>query len=540
MISLTRQAITFLLLLFTSALCAHSQTDLEAKSSTASISGKVTINEKGAAGITVGLRLEETSRPVRYRAVTNEEGKYKIINVPPGHYQVVAVAPALVAADTVGRGRTIIVGKDETVENVDIPLVRGGVITGRVTDSEGRPVIEEEVSLHLVEVPKGIYQLPMRVSTDDRGVYRIYGLPPGKYRVSAGVGDFLPRGRSGGFYKLTFHPAAVDVSQASIIDVTEGSEATNVDITFGRVPVKYSAHGRILDGKTGQPLPDVPYGVKQFLNDGGSYSASGARSNTAGEFKFENLSPGKYAVFIVPSPDSDRRADWVNFEVIDRDITGLIVRTSTGASVSGVVVLEGTDDKALHAKLRDVRLHVDVGGTDSSGVADNSSSIGQGGSFRVGALAAGPLRFSLSNHGRFQIVRVERDGIVYPSGIRIKDGDQIAGVRVILNYGSGTIRGAVKLEGGTQPPNSAVYVSFRKLGEDPQSFTSIPQAARVDGRGQFFVEGLIPGTYEMTGDVYILGTRKAFRSTKQQVVVGDGVVTTVTLTVNMESTPDRP
>ena len=537
---LSRNKAQIIVFIFCCALSAHSQTDLGAKSSTASISGKVTIKEKGAAGITVGLRLEETSRAVRYKAVTDEEGKYKIINVPPGHYQVVAVAPALVAADTVGRGRTIIIGKDETVENVDIPLLRGGVITGKVTDSEGRPVIEEEVSLHPVEVPRGIYQLPMGVSTDDRGVYRIYGLPPGKYRVSAGTGDFLPRGR-GGFYKLTFHPTAVDVSQASIIDVTEGSEATNVDITFGRIPVKYSAHGRILDGKTGQPLPNVRYGVKQFLNEqGGSYTTSGAQSNTAGEFKLENLSPGKYAVFILPSLDSDRRADWVHFEVIDRDITGLIVRTSTGASVSGVVVLEGTDDKALHAKLRELRLHVDVGGADSSGVGENPSNIGQDGSFRVGALAAGTLRFSLSNHGRFQIVRVERDGIVYPSGIRIKDGDQIAGVRVVLNYGSGTIRGAVKLEGGTQPPNSVLSVSFRKLGEDPQSFTSIPRATRVDARGQFFVEGLIPGTYEMTGAVYILGTRRAFRSSKQQVVVGDGVVTTVTLTVNMQSTPDRP
>ena len=555
MVSSARQAITCFLLILSSALLAHSQTNLASKTSMASISGRVTIKNKGAAGIVVGLRSIRSSsyQSSRYKAVTDDQGNYKITNVPPGHYMVIAVAPVFIAEDPL-RGKTILISKDETVENIDISLVRGGVITGRVSDSEGRPAIEEEVSLHPVEVNKGFYGVPMSVRTDDRGVYRIYGLAPGKFRVAAGMRDTFGGGRQRGLFKLTYHPAAADVNQASIIDVSEGSEATNVDITLGRALGKYSAQGRLLDGKTGQPVPNIRYGLRYFMGEyGGGAMTTGAVSNSEGEFRFENLSPGKYGVFFEPSPETEWRADSVRFEVIDQDVTGLIVKTATGASISGVVVLEGTDDKAVHANLRKVHLFASVYEDNVGGGDGQSSRIDPDGSFRVRALKAGVVAFSLSNQGSFQIVRVERDGIAYPRGIRIKDGEQMSGVRVILNYGSGTVRGVFKLEGGPLPQNGVMHVSLRRLGEYQDSLNPIllysgadgvSASSQVDARGQFFMEGLIPGTYEMTAAIYVIGSRGPiggpFRSTKQQVVVSDGGVTNVTVTVKLDSTPDRP
>jgi len=546
MVSSARQAVTCFLLIFFSALHAQSQTTLPAKTSTASISGKVTIKGKAAAGIVVGVRLIQSSsyQLSRNKAVTDDQGNYKIINIPPGHYEVVAVAPVYISEGE-GRAKRILINKDETVENVNIALVRGGVITGRVTDSEGRPVIEEEVSLQPGEMNISYYFMQMSARTDDRGVYRIYGLPPGKYRVSAGLRELLSGGRPKGLYKMTYHPAVTDINQASIIEVTEGSEATNIDITLGRALGTYSVQGRIVDGKTGQPLPNVRYGLKYFLGEyGGGSMSTGAVSNSEGEFRFDNLSPGKYAVFFEPPQESDWRADSVRFEVIDQDITALIVKTSTGASVSGVVVLEGTEDKAAYANLRRLYLFVGAHEDNLSGGDSQASQIQPDGSFRVHALKGGLLRFSISSEGRFQIVRVERDGVVHPKGMRIKDGEQVSGVRVILNYGSGTVRGVFKLEGGTLPPHAVMHVSLRRLAEDQDSLA--PSASsQVDARGQFFMEGLIPGTYEMTAAVYVIAPggpvpRGPFRSTKQQVVVTDGGVTNVTITVNLESTPDRP
>jgi Carboxypeptidase regulatory-like domain len=544
MVSSSRQAVTCFLLILSSTLYAHSQTTTPpAKTSTASISGKVTIKGKAAAGIVVGVRLLESHNPQasRHRAVTDDQGNYKIQNIPPGQYQVVAVAPVYIS-DDYGRGRTILLNKDETIENVDISLVRGGVITGKVTDSEGRPVIEEGISLHSVAMSKGVYFGHMNVRTDDRGIYRIYGLPPGKYRVGAGVNDGFTRSQRA-LYKLTFHPDTADMNQATVIEVTEGSETKNVDITLGRAIAKYSAQGRIVDGRTGQPVPNVRYGVSYFMGEHGRGSmTTGAVSNTEGEFKLDDLSPGKYAVYFEVSPQDDFRAEPVRFEVIDQDITGLIARTSKGATVSGVVVLEGTHDKSVLDKLRNIHVFAGVVEEQMPAGDAQSSAIEQDGGFRVRALKGGLLAFSISGQGRFQISRIERDGIVYPKGIRINDGEQVSGVRIILNYGSGTVRGIFKLEGGTLPQNAVMGVTLRRLGEEQDSLNSIAGSAQVDARGQFFMEGLIPGTYEMTAAVYIVSARSAtpIRSTKQQVVVTDGGVTNVMVTLNLDSPPDRP
>ena len=544
MVSSARQAIACLLLIFCSALYAHSQTGPGAKVPTGSISGKVTIKGKGAAGIVVGLRRVNSSsqQERRYKGVTDDQGNYRINNVLPGHYLVLPVAPVFIPE---GRdiSKTIFINKDETVENVDIALVRGGVITGRVTDSDGRPAVEETVSIEPVQESNRGYHMPMSGNTDDRGIYRIYGLEPGSYRVSVGsAGGFSRVGRMGrGLYKLTYHPSATDVSQATIIEVTEGSEATSVDIVVGRVPQqKFSARGRIVDGKTGKPIPNVHYGLQYFFSESSSGSTTtGVVSNSEGEFKFDNLSPGKFAVFVQPSPDQEWQADSVPFEVVDQDISGLLVKTSRGATVSGVVVLEGTDDKAVHANLKQVQLHAYVMEGNSSPSA-HWSTIKPDGSFYIRALKSGTLNFSLSNHGHFQLVRVERDGILYPNGIPIKEAEQATGVRFVLNYGSGAIRGVVKVESGTLPENAVITVSLRKLGGD-ESLSPGSSAAPVDVRGQFFVEGLIPGTYEVNAVIYIREPQNAFRpvggGTKQQVVVTDGA-TNVTLTVSLKQ--DRP
>jgi protocatechuate 3,4-dioxygenase beta subunit len=542
MISSARQAVACMLVTFGCVFGSHAQT-ASSKGPGATISGRVTIKDKGARGVVVGLRLAEGDRePSRYRAVTDDEGNYKISNVPPGQYVVTTATPVFVRPDPFNRGKTLLIGKDETIENVDIALVRGGVITGKVTDGDGRPVVEEDVSLYPLHMtPRSV--MPLGGHTDDRGIYRIFGVPPGDYKVAAGTRDeagisFAMRRAN---YKLTFHPAAADISQGSIIEVGEGSEATDVDITLARPLMKYSASGRIVDGVTGKPMPNVRYGVSYVIdeNSGGS-TTSGAVTDSQGEFKLENLTPGKYGVFVDPLPGTEWRADAVPFTIVDQDINGLILKTSKGASVSGVVVLEGTDDKTLLASFRKVRIHANIFEDESHGSSALSSPIDEAGNFRIGTLKAGTVAFSLSNYGRFQIVRVERNGVAYPKGLEIKEGEQMSGVRVVLNYGSGTLRGVLNIEGGKLPDNGSAFASLRRVGEDIYLLNSWSSAVRVDARGNFFADGLVPGTYELNTGVFVPGSPGPLRHIKQQVVIADGGVTNVTVTVNLKSTSDRP
>ena len=159
-----------------------------------------------------------------------------------------------------------------------------------------------------------------------------------------------------------------------------------------------------------------------------------AESNKDGEFKVENLAPGKYAVYSEPPADSDWHSEAVQLEVTDRDIEGLVIKTSRGASASGVVILEGTDDVRVRASLVGDRIvgHILDG---YFGRPDPSAIINPDGSFRMTGLAAGRLMLHLQQQRRFKLIRLERDGIVYPRGVEIKEREQVTGLRDVVGLG---------------------------------------------------------------------------------------------------------
>src|SRR6478672_7457032 len=114
-----------------------------------SISGRITIKEKPAAGVMVGLRRSDglSSFEQLARATTDQDGVYRLTNVAAGSYYVIPSTPAYVWRDTNYNPQTVVVGEDENVENINYALVRGGVITGKVTDADGRPVIQMQVDI---------------------------------------------------------------------------------------------------------------------------------------------------------------------------------------------------------------------------------------------------------------------------------------------------------------------------------------------------------------------------------------------------------
>jgi protocatechuate 3,4-dioxygenase beta subunit len=545
MVSSGRHAIFCILLVLSTVIFTQAQNAPD-KTSGATITGKVTIKGKGAPGVAVVLvqNVEGSQRVTRHKAFTDDTGTYRLTNVPPGNYSAIAAAPAFVAAggsqSPFGKSVTLLINKDETVENIDFELLRGGVITGRVTDSDGHPLIEETVSLSSVDSNGGYVSRERGTRTDDRGVYRIFGIPPGNYKVAAGTNEITPRWERSAF-RQTFHPDATDASQATIINVTEGSETTNVDITIKGVGRTYSVRGRIIDGDTGRPVANVPYGISVYVNPNTRSGLSdGSVSNSDGEFKWENLRPGKYAVFVNTPSDSDWYAEEAPFEVTDRDVTGLVVKTVKSTVVSGVISLEGTDDKSVLAKLSGVQVSGRIINENRTTTIGGTLSDGR---FRFNNLPAGVVTFEVDTKG-FELVRVELNGVVQPAGIPIREREQISGLRLVVHYYNASIRGVLKVDDNASlPANAKFYVSLKKIGEPVRQFdqSSSDRSAAVDARGQFVAEGLSPGTYEVTGWAHAANEpRGKVLSGKQQVTVTDGAVVNITLTLQSFSLPNRP
>ncbi len=386
---------------------------------------------------------------------------------------------------------------------------------------------------------------PGRVQTDDRGIYRIFGISPGKYKVALGQSE---DGTFGGGprrsrYKQTFSPGVMDSSKALVIEVTEGSEATNIDITASRSFTTFNVSGRIINGETLLPIPNIRLGLLKIVTNGTEFMNWGPTSNSRGEFKLENVTPGKYELLFPPQPNSGMRAEAVPFEVIDVDVTGLLVKTAEGANLSGQVVFEGGNDRSTLGMLSQVWLHTHVSDPENRNSNNwvNPVTISNDGSFRVRGLSSGFANFSLATaNGHpvtgLMLVRIEREGIPQPAGVEIKDGEQITGVRLVVRSGSGTIRGLVKIENGELPANARFFVRITSP-EDPTREPRNSPHPEVDSRGHFLIEGLPAGTYQIHASLYIPGSQVKPASVTQQVNVVDGSVTEVTLTLSLEPDP---
>jgi hypothetical protein len=416
-------------------------------------------------------------------------------------------------------------------------------------------VIEERVTLTLLDergqpsrAPASRARNFFMFSTDDRGIYRIYGLPGGRYKVSAGDNGGGATLRSG-YYQRTYHPDVTDVAKAVIVELGEGAEAKNIDITLGLRSRTFTVSGRIVDADTGQPLAGITYAfgaLQQSQNQTmmAGYASPSTPTNANGEFRLEGVAPGKYAVMTLrntfaPSPDQPKfYSDPVPFEVTDSDVSDLEVKAQRGPSISGVVIADGITNKAVLAGLS--RLIVTgFASPNPTGIqtfANNTTSpIAGDGTFQLEGLRPGKVTLSvvgtLAESKGYTVSRVVADRELPNRQLDLAPGQNVSGVRIYLQYGSGVLKGEVKITGGTLPPDAIFTVYVQKENQTRVASSS------VDARGRFIVTGIPAGTYEAVLQVFSFSPDTlppGFPRTQRQTVsVNDDSESQITFTLDL-------
>jgi hypothetical protein len=505
--------LAILLFIAPNALLAHAQIN-EDKPATASVTGRVTFDNQPLSGVTVALEAPmnlgsgalNTQRPP-VTAKTDSNGFYRLTGIAAGYYLVWprAMAYVMPSEGVSGRaGKTVNLSDGEQVEAVDFALAPGGVITGKITDHLGGPVIAQRVSLRRYTADNRTAPVLSPTSgqsmfeTDDRGIYRLFGLQAGLYILSVGAEGVS---RTNKAYARTFYPGVNDEKEAKTIKVIEGGETTDIDIKLPRPEKLYEAKGRVVDAGAGRPLAGVQISYSS-LNDGPGGGATGMAAeptDAQGEFVIQGLPAGKYAALMRTDSGSEYYSDPTQFEIHEGAVEGLEVKAYRCASISGVVVIEGASDPEILKHVTDVK--IDVFPSQSQRLQTpffgSSQMARSDGAFRLDGLRPGANRISASDTGRnlsLRLARVERDGADIRESIELAAGEQVVGLKVVMAYGSGVIRGQVAVSNGTLRPDLQLLVSAMRLNA-VSGMSARP--AQVDARGKFVIEGLAPGEYEL-------------------------------------------
>ena len=507
---LIRTSLFLALMLFLSV-PSFAQTQL--KIGTAAISGRVTLKGEPAAGVSVGLQPQQSGpggapyvpdRSKYSRVKTDNEGRFSFSSLTAGQYRIVALAAGFVSADDsqLVNGKMVTLTDGENLENVELRLKRGAVITGRVTDPSSNPVIEKSVRLMKLDA-RGNFS-PFNINgemtrTDDRGVYRIYSLPAGKYKVSMGVPPQAGAGvpdMSRLYFAQTFHPDTTDEKQAKIVELGEGSEATDIDIKIAEIKKTFDIAGRVVEPATGQPVAGLQIGYGTLGATGGLMNAFGGMSATdaQGEYQIQGVLPGKYVVFgdsRFNSQASDFYTDQTPVEVTNSDLSGIEIKAHRGGSVSGVAIVEGTNDPAILKQLSSLNLNLIYRASDAG--MSRSAKPGPGGNFRFSGVKPGKADIKAFTPGDgLKQIRIEYNGAPITDGLELQQGENITNLRVVFGYGTGVVRGQLKIVGGELPANTQFTLITKFLGGSGSEFYT-----QVDARNQFVLKSLPPGEYEL-------------------------------------------
>ena len=520
---------------------------------TASISGKVTIEGKPAPGVTVRIQKSDeqwdTNKPPA-TVTTDADGIFKLEKLLAAQYIITPSVPGYYNPQKKNEwqeGITINLSDGEQASGQDFALKRGAVVTGRLFDANGRAIIEQQVVLKKIGGSKA-QTIQCTELSDDRGVYRCYGLEPGKYIVGAGTDPkennvVMIGARS---YVRAWYPGVAQEEQSTPVEATIEKEASGIDLKLERKKKGFKVIGRVFDSDTGKPVPNIMIALGTVNDEDittGYSMGGGSGSNAEGEFKLEGITKGKYRAILQPYGNTEYVGDPVTFEVDDGDVTSLDIKMRKGATIQGTAVLEDGASPEAQRKLVGVNLVAQARDpqakeTDWYSATNSWSGIDAAGNVQFKGVRTGNVTINLTGKEAkgFSIRRIERDGAPVTDGLQVNAGETITGLRIVLALGSGTIRGEIKVEGGTLPEDVGLRIRAKTTNKSQGDGWG-----NIDARGKFLIENLNSGSYDLVVETFMnrppyTKPSATLQTNSKTVQVTNGQDQTVNLTVTIGST----
>lgn len=521
-----------------------------AKTGTGRLRGRVTAADSGAIVRRAQVRISSQDIGTK-TAFTDAQGRYEFRDLPAGRFNL-SVSKSGFVTMQYGQSRPFEAGKQieladaQVLEKADVTLPRGSAVSGRILDEYGEPVSDASVTAMRLQYAAGRRRLAPtgRPSmTNDLGYFRVFGLPPGEYYLSASVRtfdsmvmDLIGGGSSGGptgsnsnsGYAATYYPGTQSPAEAQRLSLVVGQE---MQIDLQMQPVRLARITGTALQSDGKPMANAMIMLIPTMKEAMGLMPGGtSRTDKDGNFTLNNVAPGDYSVQAqslvalmsaasqvmsmmsggesketAAAKPMEREFAVANVSVAGEDISGLTITGTRGARATGKLVFDGNERPTEPlTSLRMIAVPTDADSMGANASAFGMASVKENGTFEIDGLAGGRVFQFMNPPKGWSIKRITHDNDdVTDRGHDFKPGEEVDGFEIVMTRRTQRVTGKVVNENG-DPLKEYTVVAFP---EDQQKWT-LPsnrwiQHGRPDQDGKFDITPLPAGKYLVVAVEYV-------------------------------------
>jgi protocatechuate 3,4-dioxygenase beta subunit len=434
------------------------------------------------------------SKPVGPQSATTDgSGAFTFTNLQAGRYRLMFQQPNYPQARFGGAAKTVEIKAGESAGPVNEELIPGSAVSGHIVDEDGDPLPNCYVQIH---PPKNLDQgVPMMGSSgsNQEGEYRLFGIAPGKYILSAQCGTpvFQARPFSAGpdpapskAYQTQYYPLTSEAKSAQTVELTAGNEKSGIDFQMSPTAVT-QVRGAFAPGGPDwrgsqfnlQLSPVVEHGINS-----GTTLGAGVNPDK-GTFEFRQVFPGSYILVAFSQGNEENHTGaWQRVEVSDKPMD-LALELKRAIDLTGKVEIETSGNTAN--KVTPSQINIQLIPQFQVGLPGSGTQVGDDGTFTLKGVMPAPWRLQLNTPLGFLKAAWLGSTDVTNTPVDLSAG--AAGtLRIVVSTNTATIRGSA--------PAGLIVLAERV--EDNMTFRN-SRGAGVDESGQYKFEGLAPGKYRL-------------------------------------------
>ena len=486
----------------------------EAPRGTAVLKGQIITADNGQPIRRAQVRISSPDARESRVAATDAQGRFEIRELPAGRYNMTASKGGFVTLQFGQRrpsesGTPIELGDAQTLDKITIALPRGSVLGGRITDEFGEPVANASVTAWRYAFAAGVRRMVpasganARDTTDDQGSFRLFGLPPGEYYVSAtlrtgGPEVTDPMGELSG-YAATYYPGTTSIAEAQRVTLAVSQEHTGVH--FGLIATRLVRVSGQVIMSNGAPAPNGNVMLVPVSSSGGramimQQGGAGNRISQDGTFRLPNVAPGRYQLQSRAMASQTFELARMDLMVGSENVEGITMVTSPGAIVTGNVVSDTGEPFDFRASQLQVSARSASPETQGPGPGPGGGTrMGDDFTFTIRNVSDAVLIRTSTPQGWLLKAVVVNGQDVTDTPIEFAPGQTTGGVQVVMTKKIASLSGAV-MDARGNPALDATVVVFPaddKLWTFQSRFI---RAARPDQDGRYRISALpSPGQY---------------------------------------------